>query len=263
MQADQASQTPVSGLQVPLAETGSALPSRSGEGLRRQVYEFPDLSYFSIKQRWLIKTAGLVFYWLITLLSRTVRWTVVDWHHYEEIQRAGKRIIYTFWHHCIFLAAWFWRRRGIVVMSSWSFDGACNARVIHRFGYGTARGSSTRGAGRAMKQLATCLNHDMDTAFTIDGPRGPRFVTKPGAVRLARMTGQAILPFHVSAERGWEVNSWDRFQIPCPFTRAVVLLGKPIYVAPDSSDDEMAQRQAELQATLDELRTRGDQWWKP
>ncbi|MBI3951278.1 MAG: lysophospholipid acyltransferase family protein [Acidobacteria bacterium] len=262
MAPNQVNETPSSGLQVPLAETGSTRLSRSDAGLRRQVYRFADLSYFSVKQRFLIKTAGLVFYWLITLISCTVRWTVVDWYHYEEIRRTGKRIIFTFWHNCILLATWFWRRRGIVVMSSWSFDGACNARVIHRFGYGTARGSSSRGAGSAMRQMAACLKNTIDIAFTIDGPRGPRFVAKPGAVRLARMTGQAILPFHISAERFWEVNSWDRFQIPFPFTRAVVLLGKPIYVAPDGDDDEIAKRQAELQATLDGLRARGDHWWK-
>jgi hypothetical protein len=244
------------------AYSGSSRSPQGGVDLRLNIYQFPDLSRFSIQQRLLIKAAGLVFYWWIGLIGRTVRWTVVDWHHYEEIRRAGKCIIYTFWHNCIYLATWFWRRRGIVVMSSRSFDGECNARVIHRFGYGTAKGSSSSGAGPAMRQLAACLKHGIDTAFTIDGPRGPRFVAKPGAVRLARMTGQALLPFHISAERYWEVKSWDRFQIPFPFTRAVVLVGKPIYVTPASSDDEIAARQSELQATLDQLRTRGETWWR-
>jgi hypothetical protein len=236
--------------------------SLSETELRRKVYEFSDLSYFSIKQRFIIKTVGLISYWWISLIGHTVRWEVVDWHHYEDIRRAGNGIIYTFWHTCVFLATWFWRRRGIVVMSSRSFDGECTGRLIYRLGYGRARGSSSRGAGQAMRQLAACLNHRMDVAFTIDGPRGPRFIAKPGAVRLARMTGQAILPFHISAERYWEANSWDRFQVPFPFTRAVVLLGKPICVSPDGGEDELARRQAELQASLDELRARGDQWWK-
>lgn len=262
MRPDHANPTPVSAPRVAASPGDSVLSGLSEAELRRNVYQFSDLSYFSIKQRFIIKTVGLVSYWWIRLMGHTVRWEVVDWHHYEEIQRAGNRIIYTFWHNCVFLATWFWRRRGIVVMSSRSFDGECTGRLIYRLGYGRARGSSTRGAGQAMRQLVACLNHQMDVAFTIDGPRGPRFIAKPGAVRLARMTGQAILPFHISAERYWEAKSWDRFQIPHLFTRAVVLLGKPIYVAPTASDDELAEHQAELQATLDELRTRAEQWWR-
>lgn len=236
--------------------------SLSETELRQKVYQFSDLSHFSPVQQLLIKTVGWISYWWLRLVGRTIRWEVVGWHHYEDIRRAGKNIIYCFWHTCILLATWFWRHRGIVVMSSRSFDGECTGRLIHRLGYGRARGSSGRGGVQALRQLAACLRSRMDVAFTIDGPRGPRFVAKPGAVRLARMTGQAILPFHISAERYWEAKSWDRFQIPCPFTRAVVLLGKPIYIAPTAGDDELAERQAELQATLEHLRQRGEQWWK-
>lgn len=229
--------------------------------LFHQVYDMADLSAYTATDRWLIKGAGLLFYGLIAFIGRTVRWTIVDWHHYEALRRSGRRIIYAFWHNRVFLATWFWRRRGIVVMTSPSFDGEYIARFIQRFGYGAARGSSGRAASRAFRQMAACLDSGLDVAFTIDGPRGPRYVAKPGAVRLAMRTGAAILPFHISAEHYWEVESWDRFQIPRPFTRAVILLGRPICVPMEGSPLEIAGRQTELQATLDDLRRRGDRWW--
>ena len=126
---------------------------------------------------------------------------------------------------------WFWRKRGIVVMSSRSRDAEYVGRFIKRFGYGTARGSATRGGGRALAEMAECLSNDMDVGFTINGPRGPAYVAKPGAVTLARHTGQAILPFHIAARRYVELPSWDRLQIPLPFTRAVAIVAEPIYVA--------------------------------
>lgn len=230
--------------------------------LRRAVYNFADLSPYSWKDRWLIKTIGLVAYGWIAVVGGSVRWTIVNGHYYDELLRSGKRIIFAFWHNRVFLATWFWRRRGIVVMTSRSFDGEYIARFIQRFGYGAARGSSTRGGGRALEQMIACLHYGMDTAFTLDGPRGPVYVAKKGAVLLAKLTGQAILPFHISAEKYWEARSWDRFQIPYPFTRAVVLLGQPITVAPDADEKEMENKHRELQATLDALRQQGDSWFR-
>lgn len=247
--------------QESLARPETEPASPSDQRLRDRVYRFADLSKYSFKDRLVIKTAGILLSWLTALIGRTIRWTVVDWQYYEDLIRSGHRIIYTFWHNRVFLATWFWRRRGIVVMSSQSRDSEYIARFIQRFGYGAARGSSTRGASRALVQMVKCMKQGMDTAFTIDGPRGPAYVAKPGATKLAQLTGQAILPFHISAERYWELNSWDRSQIPCPFTRAVILLGKPIYVPADAGEEELARHQAELQAALDDLRARGDQWW--
>jgi hypothetical protein len=206
--------------------------------------------------------AGFILFCLVAIIGRTVRWTVVDWQHYEDLVQSGKRTIFTFWHNRVFLATWFWRRRGIVVMSSQSFDAEYIGRFIKRFGFGTARGSSTRGAGRAFLQMVRCMNEGMHTAFSIDGPRGPLYEAKPGAIKLAQHTGQAVLPFHISAERYWELKSWDRSQIPFPFTRAVLLLGQPILVSREAGDAEVEQHQAELQRTLDELRERGDHWWR-
>jgi lysophospholipid acyltransferase (LPLAT)-like uncharacterized protein len=88
------------------------------------------------------------------------------------------------------------------------------------------------------------------------------YVAKEGATRLARATGAPVLPLSISAERYWQVKSWDRFQIPRPFTRAVVLFAPTISVPRDCDDAEFARKQASLQVALDELRARGDAWWE-
>jgi lysophospholipid acyltransferase (LPLAT)-like uncharacterized protein len=233
------------------------------EALRRRVYRQSDLSGYNRRERFIIRAADLFFFTLIRVICATLRWEAHGAEHLEAIHASGHRAILTFWHACIFSATWFWRKRGIVVMSSNSRDAEYTGRFIKRFGYGTARGSATRGSGRALAEMAECLLNGLDVAFTIDGPRGPAYQAKPGAVTLSRHTGQAILPFHIATSRYWELPSWDRLQIPKPFTRAAVFVGAPVYVARHAGKDEVEAQQAALQATLDRLRREGEAWRAP
>jgi lysophospholipid acyltransferase (LPLAT)-like uncharacterized protein len=227
--------------------------------LRRRVYDPSDLSGYKASDRVMIYLADLFFYVLIRIICSTLRWEVRGGEHVDQITANGHRAIFTFWHSCIFSATWLWRKRGIVVMSSRSRDAEYVGRFIKRFGYGTARGSATRGGGRALAEMAECLSNDMHVAFTIDGPRGPAYVAKPGAVTLARHTGQAILPFHIAARHSVELPSWDRLQIPLPFTRAVAVVAEPIYVTRNASSEEVALQQEALQATLDRVRQQAEE----
>jgi lysophospholipid acyltransferase (LPLAT)-like uncharacterized protein len=228
--------------------------------LRRRIYGKTDLSGYSWRDRLLIYAGDLFFYTLIRVIGATMRWEAHGTEHSEAIWRSGCRIIYAFWHACIFGATWFWRGQGIVVMSSVSRDAEYTSRFIKRLGYGTARGSATRGGSRAMAEMSECLLNGIDVAFTIDGPRGPAYQVKPGAVTLARHTGQPILAIHVAVARYWELPSWDRLQIPKPFTRAAIFIAEPITVARQAGKDEVEARQATLQASLDRLREEGDAW---
>ena len=216
---------------------------------------------FTFWQRVQIFLATWVGTFAILLIGRSLRWEVVGWENWEAARKIGKGLILTFWHREIFLATWFWRQRGIVVMTSQNFDGEYIARIIRLHGYGAARGSSTRGAGRALVEMVRALRKGADAAFTIDGPRGPRFVAKSGSVLLAKASGAAILCFHIVPRRAYVFpRSWDLFQIPYPFTRAAVFVAPPILVAPDADDAEQARKLQEVQAALDELRRRGDAW---
>ncbi|MEW6125863.1 MAG: lysophospholipid acyltransferase family protein [Acidobacteriota bacterium] len=226
----------------------------------RRLYAFADLSKYSWRARLNIYLADWFFYLLIRLLCPTLRWETRGMEHLKAIYASGHRAIFTFWHSCIFSGTWFWRNRKIVVMSSTSKDGEFTSRLIKRVGYGSSRGSATRGAGRSLAEMSECLARGIDVAFPIDGPKGPAYVAKPGAVTLARHTGAAIFLFHHVVKDYWELPSWDRLQIPKPFTRAITLIAEPIYVSRQASVEEVEAKQRAVQATLDELRLQGESW---
>lgn len=226
----------------------------------RKVYEFEDLSKYSFKQRLLIRIADLAFYSLINLIGKTVRFEVEGWEHFEQIEKDQKIPIYTFWHNRIFIGTYFFRHRGIVVMSSQSLDGEYIARFIQRFGYGASRGSSTRGGIKALAEMIRVMKEGFPAGFSIDGPKGPKYEAKMGACLLAKKTGNPMIPFVLESKKFWEIGSWDRLQIPKPFTRVKVIIEKPIYVSSEANDEELENKRLELQNTLDELVKRGVQW---
>ncbi len=229
------------------------LKIRAAPEKTQRAYRFASLSSYSPRERLLIRAADLVFFLLIKLIGRTVHFEVEGWENWERANAHAQVPIYTFWHNRVFLSTYFWRSRGIVVMTSQSFDGEYIARFIQRFGYGAARGSSTRGGIGAIVEMVRLMRAGKPTGFTIDGPKGPRYVAKMGAVLLAKKTGCPILPFNISAEKFWEVNSWDRFQIPKPFTRARVKIAQPIFVLPDADEAALEAKRDELQASLNDL----------
>ncbi|MGE0128410.1 MAG: lysophospholipid acyltransferase family protein [Blastocatellales bacterium] len=220
-----------------------------------KLYAFAKLDQYTFKQRLIIRAAGFVLYWLIRAIGATLKFEVVGWEHHTE----DEPMVYCFWHNRIPIATWFWRRRGIVVMSSQSFDSEYIARFIQRFGYGAAKGSSTRGARGGLIQMIRAVKAGKSAAFTVDGPRGPIYEAKPGALLLAKKSGAAILPFSISLDRCWRLPSWDRIEIPKPFARAYVVIGERIYVK--DADDEVERQR--FQRALDELRERGDALLSP
>lgn len=161
-----------------------------------------------------------------------------------------------FWHGRILSSTYFFRRRGIVVITSENFDGEWIAGIIERFGYGTARGSSSRGAVKALVQLKRDMAAGKPAAFTLDGPRGPAKVAQPGAVWLAKATGNPIIPFHIEASRHWTLNSWDHTQIPKPFADVAIAIGEPLEVPPDADDAALEGARLELETQLKSLESR-------
>jgi lysophospholipid acyltransferase (LPLAT)-like uncharacterized protein len=218
-----------------------------------RAYARADISGYTFKQRLAIRAADLVFYLLIRFIGGTARFSVEGWEHWEAATQGGQQPVYTFWHEQILLGTYFWRGRGIVVMTSRSFDGEYIARFIQRFGYGASRGSSSRGGVGALVEMIKLMRQGCPAAFTIDGPRGPRRVAKMGAVLLAKKTGCPVLPFTITPARAYAAPSWDRLQIPFPFTRVRVRLAPPIHVPPDADEAVLSAKRDELQRALDSL----------
>jgi len=192
-------------------------------------------------------------YPLVAALGHTLRWRVEGLEHYDRIVAAGHQPVMGFWHGRILPATFYFRRRGIVVITSENFDGEWIARIIERFGYGTARGSTTRGGVKALIRLKRELAAGRPAGFTLDGPRGPARTAQAGAVWLAESTGHPLLPFHLEASSYWEMKSWDRTQIPKPFSTVALVVGEPYYV---TGDVEAARVELERRLTHLEERAR-------
>ncbi len=225
-----------------------------------KVYRFVPLSEYSLKQRIMIRLAVIVFSGAIRILGSLTRFEVHGTEHLEAIERSGKTPIYSFWHDRIFLSIYFWRNRGMVAMISKSIDGEYIARTIQHLGFGAIRGSSSRGGSKALVEMIKTMRSGVPMVFTPDGPRGPKYEAKPGPVFLAKKTGNPILPYVIEAKSFWRAKSWDSLHVPKPFTRAVVLIGEPIYVSETADAAEIDLKLSELQHSLDGLVESGKEW---
>jgi len=207
------------------------------------------LPHFSRKQRLLIAILPPLLALLIRVLSVTLRYRVInaeDTPSAHEIPGPG---IYAFWH-CSFLAcAYHFRKMGIAILISQSFDGEVLTRTVRRLGFHPVRGSSTRGGAAALVGLQEAYAEGRICAFAADGPKGPARIAKYGAVRLAELTGARwIGAFHAQPDRAWILRSWDHFMIPKPF--ATVTIAWSAHVAPDLASMQQAVEQAVKMATV-------------
>jgi len=166
--------------------------------------------------------------------------------------------IYPFWHRCVLGATWVFRHRNFAVLTSRSRDGEFIARVIRRFGYVPIRGSSSRGGQRGLLEMHSFVMNGGGAAFTIDGPRGPRYVAKRGPVLLARTTGVPITAFYVAMENAWVLKTWDAMMIPKPFSRAYIRVARKIFVPPEADGSRLEAAYVEMQEALERVTAYAD-----
>jgi lysophospholipid acyltransferase (LPLAT)-like uncharacterized protein len=208
---------------------------------------------FSLRERVLLRIIAGAGYGAIRLLTPTLRL----YESFEEGARSREpqhATIYAFWHRCTFMAAWCMRNEQGAIMVSQSFDGEYIARIVERLGYVAVRGSSSRGGVVALREMHDHVRQGHSAAFTADGPRGPKYIAKPGALILARNTGAPIVAFHVALQDPITLRSWDRFMIPKPFSVGVIRGSRPLFVPREADDVEMKRLQTELQAMMDRTR---------
>ena len=191
----------------------------------------------------------------ITALGSSLTWKVEGLEHLQ-FEGNGKRPIMAFWHGRVLTATYYFRGRGIVVMISENFDGEWIARIIEQFGFRTSRGSTTRGGQRALLRLKREMDRGQPSGFAVDGPRGPARQAQPGAIWLAKLTGNPVVPFHMEASRYWTLKSWDRTQIPKPFSTVALTVGAPIEVPRDADEAMLDAKRLEVEQSLFALERR-------
>jgi len=206
--------------------------------------------------------AALV-YSVIRTLGPTLRFEVLGRARVEKVWAAKQPCIWAFWHRCIIPIAWYGRNRGIVIMNTTAFDGQWTRKVIEWLGFGTAQGSSSRGGLRGLTVMAQRIKGGLDCGFTIDGPRGPRYVAKVGPVLLARLTGAPIFVFHVAVDRGRTIEkTWDHFLLPGLFAHAILIGHPPIYVPQDADSEMIRAKHEEMQKALEHVRDLTEGWFQ-
>jgi lysophospholipid acyltransferase (LPLAT)-like uncharacterized protein len=207
-------------------------------------------------KRWEARAIGAAGYPALWALGRTWRWRVEGEEHFAAVLASGHLPVITLWHSRILPSVYYFRHRNVVVITSDNFDGEWTARIIHRFGYTTARGSTSRHAARAALRAKRLMDQGHPVGITVDGPRGPVGVAQPGAVWMAKVTGNPLLPFHVEASTFWTAPSWDASQIPYPFSRIAMVIGEPFYVPTDADEAGLEAARVALEHRLNALRPR-------
>ena len=195
---------------------------------------------YTLKQRIALAVVPRIASAVICCLGMTLR--------YEDVTDPGTLpgydipppAVYAFWHRCLLASAWRFRKHGIHILISRSFDGELIARTVARLGFVAVRGSSSRDGAAGLRNLQRAYLAGNYCAITADGPRGPARIAKPGVIQLAKLVDSTVGAIYVHPHSAWQVRSWDRFLIPKPFSRVTVA-----WVAPVAAD------QAAVQAALD------------
>jgi lysophospholipid acyltransferase (LPLAT)-like uncharacterized protein len=215
--------------------------------------EGPISHRFTLRQRIALRLIITAGYWVIRLIGPTLR-VCISYEEGAQETLEQRPLIASFWHACLIPATYACRNLGVRVMSSNSYDGEYMGRIIRKFGFVAVKGSSSRNAVRALLGLRRSLEEGWTVAFTLDGPRGPRYQVKPGPVALARSSGVPLTMFHMAVDRAWVLNTWDRLMIPKPFSRVLMRFGKLIPVPRSATDADLERYQLELQDSLDRVR---------
>ena len=190
---------------------------------------------------------------LLRLLAVTLRYEEIFDEGGEADRRDGASV-WCFWHRCLLPATCFFRGRPrTVLLISASFDGELIARTIEQLGYKTVRGSSSRAGSSGLRALARAVDDGATAVIPGDGPRGPRYLLKPGITKLAQLTGLPVHSFYLLPERAWVLRSWDALLVPKPFSRVVMVWGRP--VPPPRAEDSGEEARLEAEMTLERLRT--------
>lgn len=189
------------------------------------------------RDRWLGRLGGVV----IRMLASTWRLRVVNIGVVDALLARRQGFVFSLWHGEMLPLLWSMRRTRAAILISEHGDGEIIARAAMSLGYRTVRGSTSRGAGRALLALTSQLEEGHPVAVTPDGPRGPRHSFAPGALMAAQRAGAPIIAIRAFAEGVWRLRSWDRFEIPKPFTRITVVLSDPVYVEAASAREAAEQ----------------------
>ena len=221
------------------AKASSEAAEQIGAGSDVQLQNLP------FSRRLQVPVLGNAAHAFVRLIGPTLRYDICGMQQIERVHGSGRRCIFAFWHRGLVALSWWARGRKIAILSGTNFDAQWAAYVTLRFGLRRVLGSSSRGGLRGIVAMARSMAEGYDAAFTADGPRGPRYIAKPGPVLLARRAGGPIICVHAFCEKAHTLEkAWDRFQVPRPFSRVALIFGPPIEVPAGADADAIGLKHA-------------------
>ena len=179
----------------------------------------------------------------------------------EVFYKSDRRFILAFWHGRQLFMPYSYHGKGIHILISQHGDGEIVSRAMRYFGFGSVRGSSTRGGFKAFRELIR-LSRTSDIAMTPDGPKGPVYRVQTGIIELARLTSLPIIPVAFSASSRRALKSWDQFLIPCLFSKGVFIWGDPISIDKGATPDQVEMKREELEHSLNEITKEADGFFR-
>lgn len=213
----------------------------------------------TIKQWWRARRSGVLalpIYCIARGIGMTLRLRAEG---YDELQARPESQIYAGWHGKTFIAATLFRKKGVWTIISQSNDGDMQNRIFRRFGFNTVRGSTGRGGVKALIECIRILKQGAVMAFTPDGPRGPSGVVQEGIMLMAQKSGALLVPVGVSARWKMHAPTWDRYMVPFPFSRAIMIFGKPIHVPTEADAEQVEAYRQELEREIHRLEKEADE----
>jgi len=216
----------------------------------------------NFQRKFLFYLATALGWILVLILGKLTRIQVVDQHYWNQLKATGRGFLVVLWHGRIVLPIYFHRWQNAVAMVSTHNDGEMIARTVHKLGFRTVRGSSTRGGNVALREMVRALKAGSVGTMMPDGPRGPRHQMKEGAFYIAQLAGVPLLPMTYSAEHFVEFKSWDRFMLVKPFSRAVIMYGEPFEIPSRFAPGEKERLQHELEQRLIQLEKKADEFFR-
>jgi len=206
------------------------------------------------RARWCLELLALLASGFIALHARTLR---VEWVKHPSFERVdARRVLFAFWHGRQFLLAANFRTWGIAIVTAVSWAGEVQARTLARLGYLPIRASRRRRGFEAILGMRRAVEDGHAVAVAVDGPKGPPLRSKPGIVLAARQLGCPIVPVATAARRGWTLpGTWDRYLLPRPFSRCVIVLGEPLLAAAQGqlTTEDLDRTLSDLTAEADRL----------
>ncbi|MBS1703868.1 MAG: lysophospholipid acyltransferase family protein [Armatimonadetes bacterium] len=211
----------------------------------------------TLKVRIRKRVAIFLGYTAVRFIGKSLRLQVDGW---EKFEGNDQKAIFCGWHGKSLIFANYFRKRGYWVIISTSNDGDIQNEIFLKLGYQTIRGSTAREGVRAALQGVKKIKEGGTMAITPDGPRGPSGVVQGGVMLMAHKAGARLVPVGISAKSAFYANSWDRYMLPKPFSKARMIFGDPLTVPENASEEQVEEVRLQLENEIKRLEALASDW---